>query len=118
MELSTEIIQQIENEADAITASFRDHSDWHAGNIQGYKYGYGAAGEKYAKKWQEAEAKSERYEKALKDIISPIAHLQRKAKEEGAGLDGHYAQMLANSVSFLQKIASEALTPKTSEDEK
>lgn len=68
-------------------------------------------------KQQEAEAKAALYEQALKDIVSPIAYLQRKAAEEGAGLDGHYAQELANSASFLQSIAIDALTPKTGEDD-
>lgn len=71
----------------------------------------------YSEKWHESEQLKERYEQALKDVISPIAYLQRKAAEEGSSLNGYFAQELANTVSFLQKIASEALTPKTSTDE-
>lgn len=68
-------------------------------------------------KLQSAQQLVERYEKALKAIVSPIAYLQRKAVDEGAILDGQMAQYLANNVSFLQEIATKALTPKTGSDE-
>jgi hypothetical protein len=70
------------------------------------------------KEYAALQAKCERYEKALKDISNPIAYLQRKAEAEGAGLDGHYAQQLANSASFLQKIADEALSAGEAEKQK
>lgn len=117
MELSKEIKTQISNEAEANVKDFKDNNDFQAGKIEGYKEGYEIAGEIYAEKWQESEAKAALYEQALKDIISPIAYLQRKAAEEGAGLDGHYAQALANNVAFLQGIAEKAITPKTGSDE-
>lgn len=65
----------------------------------------------------EAERLAERYEKALKAISNPIAYLQQKAEEEGASLNGHFAQELARSAAFLQSLADEALAPKTTTDD-
>src|ERR1051325_2167245 len=66
--------------------------------------------EAWAERYAALQTKCERYEKALKNITKPIAYLQRKAETEGGGLDGHYAQQLANSAPFLQSIANEALS--------
>lgn len=115
--LNEQLQKQIEQEAESNTLDFKDNNDYQAGKIDGYKEGYEIAGEIYAEKWQSAQQLVERYEKALKAIISPIAYLQRKAVDEGAILGGQMAQYLANNVSFLQEIATKALTPKTGSDE-
>lgn len=67
-------------------------------------------------KLQEAEQRAERYEKALKDIMNPVAYLQRKAEQEGGVLSG-MAFQVANDPAFIKSIATEALTPKSGSDE-
>lgn len=61
------------------------------------KIGYETGAKKYAEKWQEAEARADRYEKALKEIYGH------------AGFVPHKHEMIT--------IAREALTPKTSIDD-
>lgn len=140
--LTEQLQTRIEQEAEANTLHFKDVNDYDAGRIGGYKEGYEAAGVHYgalwqtaeqwkkeaslllnpllewgqaqkdmplgvsitaeilrrAKLWQAAEEKAARYEKALKEILEHIK--THRANEMGIAL-----------------VISEALTPKTSEDE-
>lgn len=114
-QLSPELQKQIEQEAKSSAADFNYFPG--SEECEDLESAYTAGATKYAEKLQEAQQLVERYEKALKAIISPIAYLQRKAVDEGAILDGQMAQYLANNVSFLQAIATKALTPKTGSDE-
>lgn len=92
--LDEQLRKQIEQEADVITARM---DDCEAGKIKGFEEEYIKAGERYAEKMQRAEAHAERYEKALKEIIA----LRRPLNDDTAVL-----------------IALQALTPKTSNDDK
>lgn len=53
--LSPELKVQIENEAIAITAKFKDNNDSQAGYRQGFEDGYDSGGGRYALKLQQAE---------------------------------------------------------------
>ena len=66
--LSPELQTKIEQEAEVITAGFKDTNDYEAGIIQGYKEGYEDAGDKYALKWEQAEQQLEQMAKALKEV--------------------------------------------------
>lgn len=96
--LNEQLQKQIEQEANkSASRLFNTHSRF----IARTEYALGA--ERYADKWQESEEKAARYEKALEQIknLATISNLS----------DGSVkgAQVL--------RIAREALTPKTSEDE-
>lgn len=110
--LTPELQKQIEQEAGERAEGWTDRMK---SEIAKSEYYIGAT--VYAEKWQEEKELRERYEKALKAIAKPIAHLQQKAEKEGASLNGHFAQELARSAAFLQSLADEALNPKTSTDE-
>lgn len=115
-EMKIEIMQEGKDYAHNRFSSLKDKKHLQRQTLMMYAYWEG--GQAYAEKWQAAEQRAEKYEKALKDIFNPIGYLQRKSDEENARLDGHQAILLANSVSFIQNIAREALTPKTSGDDK
>lgn len=92
--MTPELQKQIEQEA-------KKEAEKLKGRVPIYRYGYEAghcdAAEKYAALWQAAEAKAERYEKALREIYGH------------AGFVPHKHEMIT--------IAREALTTKTSTDE-
>jgi hypothetical protein len=77
----------------------------------GYEDGWNDAGEKYADKWQAAEEKAARYENALKDFARQI-----KMHCNKMGIRSVVIQCIANRMEELD--ITEALTLKTSEDDK
>ncbi len=98
--LNEQLKDQISTEGEAISAKFKDNNDYQSGIIQGFNNGYEVAGYKYADKWQEEKELRERYENALKDIIAALYGI---------------SNTVANDI---EKIANEALTPKTTTDER
>lgn len=105
-ELSSELQVQIEQEAEDRTARLKDNNDFQAGIIQGNKDGYEAAGEKYSLKWQQAEQRAERYEKALKEI-------RKWELATGAKIKVKHLDILKE----IMQTVNEALTPKQTTDE-
>ena len=60
-------------------------------------------------KWHLAAADEiERLRAALEEIVNPLAAMQNRARAEGRQLSG-MAYSIANSVSYLQDIAKQAL---------
>lgn len=96
--LTKELQTQIEQEAEAATIKMPENNDYQAGIIKGYQEGYEAAGEKYAALMEQAEARAERAEKALREIC------------------GQGGQLIPAKHDMIT-IAREALTPKTGSDE-
>lgn len=108
--LNEQLKQQIATDAEVNTRDFKDSNDYEAGIIQGYKEGYEVAGEHYVELWQAAEEKAARYEKALKDFARQI-----KMHCNKMGIRSVVIQCIANRMEELD--ITEALTPKTGEDE-
>lgn len=80
---------------------------------------YELGAEKYAALWQAAEAKAERYEKALKAIrdwqLPPTGQFYDNDKARPVSFSACYGSN--GERDFMRNIANEALTPKTSTDE-
>lgn len=55
------------------------------------------------------QSKIEKLTKALDEIVNPIQHMQIRAKEEGAQLNGMMAVQLASDANYLKQIADRAL---------
>lgn len=98
--LKEQLKQQIATDTETNTRDFKDTNDYDTGVIQGYKEGYEIAGEHYAEKWQEAEERAERAEKAL-NLIAQFS-------DPG----DHWI-----AICKMKSIAVDALTPKTGSDE-
>jgi hypothetical protein len=75
---------QIEQEADAITAKLKDNTDYQAGYSKGYEDGYTTAGGKYGIQWAAAEVQLEKMAKALEETIAiayPNVPVLKKASQ-------------------------------------
>lgn len=100
-QLSDQIEQEAKTEAMKLT-----------GRVPIFRYGYEDgwydAGEKYAEKWQSAEARAERAEKALTKIVS----LSCNGSERNTILE------MKSIASMAVAKNHEALTPKTGEDDR
>lgn len=116
--LTPELQSQIEQEAESRTARLNDNNDFQGGIIQGNKDGYEAGAEKYALKWQEAEQRAERYEKALKDIAMQKTCEETEADEDiPIGSDGKRMGDIEMGYDCCIETAREALTPKQTTDD-
>lgn len=62
-----------------------------------------------AKLMQKHFEENKRLRAALEEIANPIAAFQRKAKAEGAKVNGSMAVMLSNDPGYLKEIARKAL---------
>ena len=109
-ELPAEIIRQIEQDAQKLTAKYNTDSDYQAGYCQGVIDGYEQGGAAFASKYLEEKQRADIYEKYLTAMANPIAWLQEKAKEEGDQLDGIGGKALSNNREFYRAFADEALS--------
>lgn len=99
--LSPELHAQIEQEAKSSAANFNYYPE--SNECEDLESAYVTGATKYTSKWQEAEQRAERYEKALKEIQEHIKNV----------LKGNTAV----NIMGISLIISEALTPKTTNDE-
>lgn len=116
--ITPELQKQIENEAIDATKACKD-TDFDIGWNQGYEKGYEAAGEKYALKWQEAEQRAARYEKALKAIrdwqLPDTGKFWNDPELTPMSYEACYG---SNGVrDYMRALANEALTPKQTTDD-
>lgn len=106
--LNEQLQKQIEQEADVITARMNDRSDYEAGKIKGFEEGYIKAGERYAEKAQAAEQRMEDLSEKIIDNLDFIAEAKGHISDE---------DIISQVRIGLTKLL-EALSPKTSSDDK
>lgn len=73
--LNEQLQKEMEQEAKAEVAKITDRIPAYK---FGYEDGYYDAGQKYAAKWQEAQRRADRYEKALKEIYGHAGFVPNK----------------------------------------
>lgn len=108
--LNEQLQKQIEQEA-VHEASLHFHPQYSPDQNTACRINYKNGASKYASLWQAAEEKAARYEKALKNFARQI-----KMHCNKMGIRSVVIQCIANRMEELD--ITEAITPKTSEDEK